>query len=68
MYNYDTEKLIFINLMIYWNFSKNVKKQFLIKYTEFWYGIYINVYKTYQNLIKNVYKFFIGQQSDAQFY
>ena len=41
-------------------FNKIAKNQILIKYTEFKYGIYKNVYKPYINRIISVYIFLIG--------
>ena len=41
-------------------FNKIAKNQILIKYTEFKYGIYKNVYKPYINCIISVYIFLIG--------
>ena len=42
-------------------FNKIAKNQILIKYTEFKYGIYKNVYKPYINCIISVYIFLIGK-------
>ena len=41
-------------------FNKITKNQILIKYTEFKYGIYKNVYKPYINCIISIYIFLIG--------